>query len=100
MSEQRIAADAALVSDRVGKAGGRRRNHDPGIGIGAKIAAHHKRSGYGYTSRILQDFKVAHETAIHGRVHFARDLQRSEEHTSELQSLAYLVCRLLLEKKK
>src|SRR2546425_3553437 len=35
-----------------------------------------------------------------------RDLQRrrsqdrSEEHTSELQSLAYLVCRLLLEKKK
>src|SRR2546425_8979287 len=36
----------------------------------------------------------------------ARDLEllggelRSEEHTSELQSLAYLVCRLLLEKKK
>src|SRR2546425_9765626 len=32
----------------------------------------------------------------------AQDLvrTRSEEHTSELQSLAYLVCRLLLEKKK
>src|SRR2546425_8452335 len=28
-----------------------------------------------------------------------RALLRSEEHTSELQSLAYLVCRLLLEKK-
>src|SRR2546425_7445864 len=28
------------------------------------------------------------------------DVDRSEEHTSELQSLAYLVCRLLLEKKK
>src|SRR5205823_13532779 len=28
------------------------------------------------------------------------ELRRSEEHTSELQSLAYLVCRLLLEKKK
>src|SRR2546425_2489282 len=27
-------------------------------------------------------------------------MNRSEEHTSELQSLAYLVCRLLLEKKK
>src|SRR5205823_10919812 len=27
-------------------------------------------------------------------------MTRSEEHTSELQSLAYLVCRLLLEKKK
>src|SRR2546425_4547040 len=31
--------------------------------------------------------------ALHAR-------ERSEEHTSELQSLAYLVCRLLLEKKK
>src|SRR3989441_6972602 len=30
----------------------------------------------------------------------ARSERRSEEHTSELQSLAYLVCRLLLEKKK
>src|SRR2546425_1742418 len=29
-----------------------------------------------------------------------RRRRRSEEHTSELQSLAYLVCRLLLEKKK
>src|SRR2546425_6152406 len=28
------------------------------------------------------------------------EFYRSEEHTSELQSLAYLVCRLLLEKKK
>src|SRR3712207_7318107 len=30
----------------------------------------------------------------------ARDRYRSEEHTSELQSRQYLVCRLLLEKKK
>src|SRR3712207_8127002 len=30
----------------------------------------------------------------------ARPLPRSEEHTSELQSRQYLVCRLLLEKKK
>src|SRR5215212_6764604 len=30
----------------------------------------------------------------------ALDLERSEEHTSELQSLRHLVCRLLLEKKK
>src|SRR2546425_7862990 len=30
----------------------------------------------------------------------AQAVNRSEEHTSELQSLAYLVCRLLLEKKK
>src|SRR2546425_4102838 len=32
--------------------------------------------------------------------HLAGGDERSEEHTSELQSLAYLVCRLLLEKKK
>src|SRR5687767_15457521 len=31
---------------------------------------------------------------------FRHSPRRSEEHTSELQSLAYLVCRLLLEKKK
>src|SRR5205823_12991136 len=46
---------------------------------------------------------------IHARGLVHRDLKpsnilvtpaRSEEHTSELQSLAYLVCRLLLEKKK
>src|SRR2546425_7541029 len=37
----------------------------------------------------------------HGRALVAQSpAQRSEEHTSELQSLAYLVCRLLLEKKK
>src|SRR2546425_9643104 len=31
---------------------------------------------------------------------YVAEFIRSEEHTSELQSLAYLVCRLLLEKKK
>src|SRR3712207_6936063 len=39
-----------------------------------------------------------------GRHHCSRDRaeprRRSEEHTSELQSRQYLVCRLLLEKKK
>src|SRR5687767_15647069 len=37
--------------------------------------------------------------ARRGRRHLGQ-CRRSEEHTSELQSLAYLVCRLLLEKKK
>src|SRR2546425_9710966 len=36
----------------------------------------------------------------HGTVSQQSAAKRSEEHTSELQSLAYLVCRLLLEKKK
>src|SRR3712207_6952338 len=35
-----------------------------------------------------------------GRDHYAPCNVRSEEHTSELQSRQYLVCRLLLEKKK
>src|SRR5687767_15454509 len=35
-----------------------------------------------------------------GEAAFVPARSRSEEHTSELQSLAYLVCRLLLEKKK
>src|SRR5229473_5132405 len=35
-----------------------------------------------------------------GHVLGSGTVARSEEHTSELQSLAYLVCRLLLEKKK
>src|SRR5437016_9372558 len=34
------------------------------------------------------------------RLHYCANLDRSEEHTSELQSLTNLVCRLLLEKKK
>src|SRR2546425_11527985 len=43
------------------------------------------------------------DAVAQARRHFLRALElemRSEEHTSELQSLAYLVCRLLLEKKK
>src|SRR2546425_1549963 len=39
-------------------------------------------------------------TAADHRPDGKSDERRSEEHTSELQSLAYLVCRLLLEKKK
>src|SRR2546425_8721535 len=50
-----------------------------------------------------RDFTI-NATAYHPVQHAWRDpfkgADRSEEHTSELQSLAYLVCRLLLEKKK
>src|SRR3712207_8482680 len=38
--------------------------------------------------------------AVRGEGAVLRDATRSEEHTSELQSRQYLVCRLLLEKKK
>src|SRR5205823_14497307 len=45
---------------------------------------------------------VAALAVAHARACSLRNKEslRSEEHTSELQSLAYLVCRLLLEKKK
>src|SRR2546425_7918800 len=43
-----------------------------------------------------QDVRSRHEF----RPDVVDHADRSEEHTSELQSLAYLVCRLLLEKKK
>src|SRR2546425_5205705 len=38
--------------------------------------------------------------AVRQLMNRVQGVTRSEEHTSELQSLAYLVCRLLLEKKK
>src|SRR2546425_1448910 len=50
-------------------------------------AYHHLEKRADYFTRVKATLKPK------GRV-------RSEEHTSELQSLAYLVCRLLLEKKK
>src|SRR3712207_8453519 len=37
---------------------------------------------------------------LRARLHLLLRAARSEEHTSELQSRQYLVCRLLLEKKK
>src|SRR3989441_5042669 len=46
-------------------------------------------------SEIVNEFLARHPAFAR-----ARPGARSEEHTSELQSLAYLVCRLLLEKKK
>src|SRR2546429_6981573 len=39
-------------------------------------------------------------TDLHGMLNFPSNFDRSEEHTSELQSRLHLVCRLLLEKKK
>src|SRR2546425_10009031 len=52
--------------------------------------------------RVLQDRHGGVGWGLWGVLSCPRgqDKTRSEEHTSELQSLAYLVCRLLLEKKK
>src|SRR2546425_8268294 len=54
-------------------------------------------------ARQVHDIAEEHRTAIRNIRRDENDKlkkMRSEEHTSELQSLAYLVCRLLLEKKK
>src|SRR5690348_18127984 len=54
------------------------------------------RSGDVRRSRIKQAF----DDRVAARQRIADDDERSEEHTSELQSPVHLVCRLLLEKKK
>src|SRR2546425_2548206 len=59
------------------------------------------RSGWS-VSRILSECFARTVGSTRATMTFGPALRssRSEEHTSELQSLAYLVCRLLLEKKK
>src|SRR3989441_7989000 len=60
-------------------------------------AQHEQRAGAAHHAEIEQ---LGHRPGapLVGVEHLVE--RRSEEHTSELQSLAYLVCRLLLEKKK
>src|SRR2546423_7612586 len=81
---------------------------------GVSLPSHRRRRRYGWggvTPEIYFDKRIDNSRVV--RVHDAQRsreisvfaasicvLFRSEEHTSELQSLAYLVCRLLLEKKK
>src|SRR5205814_9409472 len=68
-------------------------------GPGGRVAGHHR----GVPVRLRDD---RHRSGLPGagtarRTEPGRPLRcRSEEHTSELQSLRHLVCRLLLEKKK
>src|SRR2546425_7150796 len=51
-------------------------------------------------ARAAELARATYQTDPSYEVRAAALTARSEEHTSELQSLAYLVCRLLLEKKK
>src|SRR2546425_8826679 len=59
----------------------------------AKEEDRHERRNLRATARLRRGRRIDSEDRRGTR------LRRSEEHTSELQSLAYLVCRLLLEKK-
>src|SRR5438046_3977490 len=49
---------------------------------------------------MLEQYVAAVRDAVGLEIPLSMDHLRSEEHTSELQSLTNLVCRLLLEKKK
>src|SRR2546425_5977178 len=71
---------------RSGIMGARRRATSGAIRVGRT----HEHQPAGFSARLLGGAQKIPPVDAH----------RSEEHTSELQSLAYLVCRLLLEKKK
>src|SRR5258707_11584182 len=53
-----------------------------------------------YTTLFRSSFGRLRACVHRRQQHRDQDRERSEEHTSELQSRQYLVCRLLLEKKK
>src|SRR2546425_6128706 len=55
--------------------------------------------GYHVSNTYIRNVNVTNVNVTNINVTNVNVTNRSEEHTSELQSLAYLVCRLLLEKK-
>src|SRR3712207_8750761 len=55
---------------------------------------------FGCVKIALERRSVVAPESTHRHYRLVQALPRSEEHTSELQSRQYLVCRLLLEKKK
>src|SRR5205823_14692829 len=65
-------------------------------GIERRIQSNHSAGGWRLGDSRRRRWRRAGRQEAGGQDH----ARRSEEHTSELQSLAYLVCRLLLEKKK
>src|SRR6266545_242446 len=56
--------------------------------------------GFTVTGDVVVNDPASHLIPSNDQVRTVYNREQSEEHTSELQSLAYLVCRLLLEKKK
>src|SRR3989441_4934562 len=65
---------------------------DVGVGVASVNTDGHVERAHGFVE--------GEEAGIMEQMLVLDAAHRSEEHTSELQSLAYLVCRLLLEKKK
>src|SRR3712207_7591756 len=76
------------------------RSGEEGVRLLGPVAA---RLVSGQSDELDQVDEHPDQVALHSEallVPYVLDLLRSEEHTSELQSRQYLVCRLLLEKKK
>src|SRR5258705_3380126 len=75
------------------------RDHDPSAG--ARVPAQPSRDLYlGHTAKLLSPDDFPNLDVLANRLTAFEARYRSEEHTSELQSLRHLVCRLLLENKK
>src|SRR5690554_7293654 len=75
------------------------------IGCGACVAACKNSSAMLFTSAKVSQFALLPQGKVEAKKRVQdmvaqMDAERSEEHTSELQSRPHLVCRLLLEKKK
>src|SRR5690349_24064309 len=68
----------------------------PDLVVDAKI----ERAGDSPRGEVRAELRVAEEPGVARRICRVGTTNRSEEHTSELQSRRDLVCRLLLEKKK
>src|SRR5205823_10455194 len=92
-----------LRSSRRKRARKRGRGFASTAGKERKTRPHNPRrcaAGSPFPDRAASACRQLPDSASAARIRPEEPRQRSEEHTSELQSLAYLVCRLLLEKKK
>src|SRR3712207_7325672 len=68
--------------------------------LGGEVAVHRPAVHRAVGQRVRGAVPRARHPGVADAAQLPGDLPRSEEHTSELQSRQYLVCRLLLEKKK
>src|SRR2546425_1036560 len=88
--EAGLSSQVLLVGTEIRKARGKSPHADHSFSRGTAVTCG-QQAQCRHLLRRLSERRAAHPIG---------SLGRSEEHTSELQSLAYLVCRLLLEKKK
>src|SRR3989441_6699900 len=93
MASRSLRQSVIMASRPVRRLGKSRR---PGGASEPKTYARRTSSSCGQSGTERNEVSVFSRRQVFGR----NVTVRSEEHTSELQSLAYLVCRLLLEKKK